>query len=180
MIEIALISIHYSALFRRVVLSWFPGLDGVISQASHLQLSTPFLVGWALVWVAVDLRERCYRELGPFFTINVQQQSGQKLVTSGPYSIVRHPSYTAVGILYVGVSLCQFCDGSLWTTYLRGSAWSGPVVLVWVMLYGVISTVIFLRRMPMEDAMLKEAWPQAWEEWVIRSTPYRMIPSVYW
>lgn len=179
MIEITLISVHHSVLIRQIVLSWLPGLDGAVAQASNLQITIPFIVGLAMVWIAVDLRKRCFRELGPLFTINVQRQNGHKLVTTGPYSIVRHPSYAAVETLYAGVSLCNFCDGSLWTTYVRGSAWSVPVIFVWTMLYFVMPTALFLRRMPMEDAMLREAWPQAWEEWATR-TPYRMIPFVYW
>ncbi|KAJ3477854.1 hypothetical protein NLI96_g10177 [Meripilus lineatus] len=178
-IEIILILIHNSAFLRQTVLSWFPALDGAISRANNLQITTPFLVGWALVWVAVDLRKRCYRELGPFFTINMQTKSDQRLVTTGPYSIVRHPSYTAAEILYVGAFLANFCQGSLWTTYVRDSAWSAPMIAVWAMLYGIVPLGFFLRRMPIEDAMLREAWPHAWATWSIQ-TPYKMIPFVYW
>lgn len=44
-------------------------------------------------------------ELGRFFTWHVRVQEGQKVVTSGPYRVVRHPSYTGATLLYVGALL---------------------------------------------------------------------------
>ena len=40
--------------------------------------------------------------LGRFFTWHVRVQDGQRVVSSGPYSVVRHPSYTGAWFLYVG------------------------------------------------------------------------------
>jgi protein-S-isoprenylcysteine O-methyltransferase len=39
--------------------------------------------------------------LGRFFTWHVRVQDGQQVVSSGPYSVVRHPSYTGAWFLYV-------------------------------------------------------------------------------
>jgi protein-S-isoprenylcysteine O-methyltransferase len=43
--------------------------------------------------------------LGRFFTWHVRVQDDQHVITSGPYSVVRHPSYTGAWFLYVGALL---------------------------------------------------------------------------
>ena len=45
--------------------------------------------------------------LGRFFTYDVTIQPGHRVVTSGPYRWVRHPSYTGglLGLLGLGVAL---------------------------------------------------------------------------
>lgn len=39
--------------------------------------------------------------VGPWFTWNVAVQAGQKLVSRGPYRLIRHPSYTGALIVFV-------------------------------------------------------------------------------
>ena len=43
--------------------------------------------------------------LGRFFSWMVAVQEGQKVVDSGPYRLVRHPSYTGVLLILMGVGL---------------------------------------------------------------------------
>jgi protein-S-isoprenylcysteine O-methyltransferase Ste14 len=43
--------------------------------------------------------------LGHFFTIDVRVQPDQKVVDSGPYQWVRHPSYTGLIVFFVGLGL---------------------------------------------------------------------------
>ncbi|SPO38694.1 uncharacterized protein PSFLO_04173 [Pseudozyma flocculosa] len=51
------------------------------------------------------LRLRCYRELGRFFTFAIGIRKEHKVIQTGPYRYVRHPSYTALSILLLSQAL---------------------------------------------------------------------------
>ncbi|KAJ7923243.1 hypothetical protein B0H13DRAFT_1477462, partial [Mycena leptocephala] len=51
-------------------------------------------IGTALIANGAILRLFCYRALGQYFTFKTAIARNHKLVTTGPYSIVRHPAYT--------------------------------------------------------------------------------------
>jgi protein-S-isoprenylcysteine O-methyltransferase Ste14 len=80
----------------------------------------------------------------------------EALVTTGPYSIVRHPIYTSYLLLF-GSSMITL--GSWW-------AFAGLVV----------SAIVFYSgRMDAEDRILQEAFPDSWDEYTTR-VPYRLFP----
>ncbi|MDP9298784.1 MAG: isoprenylcysteine carboxylmethyltransferase family protein [Actinomycetota bacterium] len=64
-------------------------------------------VGLAIAASGVVFRTWAIVTLGRFFTYDVTIQPGHRVVTSGPYRWVRHPSYTGglVGLLGLGVAL---------------------------------------------------------------------------
>lgn len=69
-----------------------------------------FAVGILLVVVGSLLRRYCWKTLGEFFTGDVQARTGQPVIRTGPYRLVRHPSYTG-GMLMnagVGLALCSW------------------------------------------------------------------------
>jgi protein-S-isoprenylcysteine O-methyltransferase Ste14 len=41
--------------------------------------------------------------LGRYFTYTVQTSSDQPVITSGPYRFVRHPSYTGILLIAIGI-----------------------------------------------------------------------------
>lgn len=51
------------------------------------------------------LRRHCFRVLGAFFTGAVTIQTDHRVVDSGAYRWVRHPSYTAALLLLLGIGL---------------------------------------------------------------------------
>lgn len=57
-------------------------------------ISVPVLTGCVVAIVGLALRLWAIRTLGRFFTSTVQVQSGQTVVQTGPYALLRHPSYT--------------------------------------------------------------------------------------
>jgi protein-S-isoprenylcysteine O-methyltransferase Ste14 len=65
-----------------------------------------FWIGIALMVAGSLLRRHCLRILGPAFTAAVVVTPGQAVVERGAYRWVRHPSYTAGGLLLVGIALC--------------------------------------------------------------------------
>ena len=67
----------------------------------------PLAVGLAILTAGVALRVWAIRELGRFFTYAVLVHEGQRVVDTGPYRRIRHPSYTGLllGMLGVGLML---------------------------------------------------------------------------
>ncbi|KAF9230071.1 hypothetical protein BU15DRAFT_57631, partial [Melanogaster broomeanus] len=96
----------------------------------------------------------------------------------GPYAYVRHPSYTAFIICYIGMFVMHYSPDS----WVRGSGVLSFQVVRWAVCVWVASFFLglsfLLRRMPEEDRMLKGAFGKDWERWAER-VRYRLIPGVY-
>ncbi|KAF8153192.1 hypothetical protein B0H34DRAFT_662466 [Crassisporium funariophilum] len=130
-----------------------------------------------MVWGGA-IRYLCYREMGRHFTFQVALLENHKLVTSGPYSYVRHPGYTGGVLSYIGMVTWYTAQGS----WLRESE-IYKSLLAWVLI-GPLTLVIFLplvaifRRTPTEDKILKDNFGKQWEEWA-RRVPARLFPGIY-
>jgi len=68
------------------------------------QLST-FAVGLSMILLGSLLRRYCWRTLGQYFTGDVRARADQPVIRTGPYRLVRHPSYTAGIMMFVGIGL---------------------------------------------------------------------------
>jgi protein-S-isoprenylcysteine O-methyltransferase Ste14 len=64
-----------------------------------------FVVGVLLIVLGSLLRRYCFRTLGEYFTGDVKASSDQPVITAGPYRWVRHPSYTAGMMMFIGIGL---------------------------------------------------------------------------
>ncbi|CCM02170.1 uncharacterized protein FIBRA_04248 [Fibroporia radiculosa] len=87
-------------------------VNGPRSLVGRIALSRAFLVGCGLVNIGAFIRIRCYRALGRHFTYEIAIKDDHQLVTSGPYSYVRHPSYTSGLICWAGMVLACVGHGS--------------------------------------------------------------------
>jgi protein-S-isoprenylcysteine O-methyltransferase Ste14 len=69
--------------------------------------SPPVLLACGLVALIAGIGLRWYsiRSLGRFFTMNVAVQAGHRVVRTGPYRWVRHPSYTGLLLACAGVGV---------------------------------------------------------------------------
>jgi len=124
-------------------------------------------------------RVSCYRAMGRMFTFELTIRKEHKLITSGPYSIVRHPGYTALFMIMCGYSICLMGDGS-WLRECSGLALDGTVTRVLISLWALnLAFVIaaLISRTKVEDEMLKKEFRE-WDEWA-RQVPYRLLPFVY-
>jgi protein-S-isoprenylcysteine O-methyltransferase Ste14 len=70
-------------------------------------MSPQFVCGFLLTVLGGYVRFRCYRELGHLFTFEMSIRKDHRLITIGPYSIVRHPGYAGVLFTMGGVVLCN-------------------------------------------------------------------------
>ena len=64
-----------------------------------------FWVGLSAIIGGSLLRRHCWRMLGPSFTGAVIVKPDQAVVDRGAYRYVRHPSYTAGAIVFLGIGL---------------------------------------------------------------------------
>lgn len=61
------------------------------------------LIGLAALSCGGALRLWCFRTLGDYFTFQLMTSSDQPVITSGPYRLVRHPSYAGIILALIGV-----------------------------------------------------------------------------
>lgn len=146
---------------------------------SNLSAAPPtFVLGCLLLGLGATLRASCYRFLGKNFTFELALRKEHQLCTDGPYSFVRHPSYTGLVLATIGHTLCILGPGSWWAECHAYYTPIGKLVAAqWMVLAGVMLGMVFT-RVGKEDAVLKEAFESQWVEWA-RRTPYAMIPFVY-
>ncbi len=139
----------------------------------------PFgMFGAFIATLGALLRWRCYQTLGRHFTLELSVLKDHELITSGPYSIVRHPSYTGGLMTVFGAILSRGSHGS----WLRESGVlhtrvGAALVGLWVFLacglgFGASS------RVKEEDAFLRKEFGIEWDRWAAR-VPYRLFPGIY-
>ncbi|KAF9235419.1 hypothetical protein BU15DRAFT_78003 [Melanogaster broomeanus] len=137
-----------------------------------------YLLGTTLALAGTVIRILCYKTLGRLFTFTVTVQPDHKLITHGPYSVVRHPSYTGLTVCVLGVLVAQGGRGSwMRESGMLNALWVELLVLVWLCSMGVVMTCLVF-RMKDEDKMLKEMFGDEWSEWASR-VRYYLIPGVY-
>ncbi|KAL7283390.1 hypothetical protein ACG7TL_002820 [Trametes sanguinea] len=71
--------------------------------ASSLRITPAFFIGFVLAITGGVIRVSCHHALGKFFTWQLSVQDDHKLVTTGPSSVVRHPSHVEWGLITIGI-----------------------------------------------------------------------------
>lgn len=66
---------------------------------------TALFVGTAMLFAGGVLRRICFRTLGKHFTGAVTVLPDQPVIDRGPYRWIRHPSYTAGFLVFVGMGI---------------------------------------------------------------------------
>jgi protein-S-isoprenylcysteine O-methyltransferase Ste14 len=110
-----------------------------------------FVVGLVLRWWAIIT-------LGRFFTVDIQIAKDHRLVESGPFRVVRHPSYTGVLLAFLGFALSL----GNWAAML-------------VMLIPIFAA--FIHRMNVEERALSAALGDTYRRYMRRTQ--RLVPFLY-
>ncbi|KAF9036918.1 hypothetical protein BDZ89DRAFT_946314 [Hymenopellis radicata] len=177
--------IEIVALVARIFPSWpwSSMILGVLSFSDapdelDLYLNPFGMLGTLIATLGALLRWRCYQTLGRHFTLELSLLKDHELITSGPYSILRHPSYTGGLMTVFGAILSRGSHGSwLRESGVLRTSWGAVIVGLWVFLacgmgLGASS------RVKEEDAFLKKEFGIKWDEWAAR-VPCRLIPGIY-
>jgi protein-S-isoprenylcysteine O-methyltransferase Ste14 len=127
------------------------GWSAVVPDAVQIVAAVVVAAGYGVsVWAMVENR---------YFSsvARVQEDRGQDVVTSGPYRIVRHPSYA--GTLLASLALPLMLDA------------------VWALIPAMAMVVALIVRTGLEDQMLREELDgyQLYAE----QTPARLVPGVW-
>jgi protein-S-isoprenylcysteine O-methyltransferase len=117
-----------------------------------------YFAGLILFAVGIALRWWSIIHLGRFFTVDVSIAAQHKVIDSGPYRFVRHPSYTGALLAFVGFGL-----------YLGN--WISLLVLV------VPIFAAFRWRIRVEEQALSETLGEDYRVYARRTK--RLIPFFY-
>ena len=116
-----------------------------------------FWLGILLINAGIALRLYAIHVLGASFTTAVAVASEQTVIETGPYRLIRHPSYTGFLITLLGLGLSS-------------TNWLSLVVLMGCALIGLSY------RIHVEEHVLKEHLGQRYQEYMRRTK--RLIPFV--
>ena len=161
------LSVHYQAPWDKTLVAALMvstigslvlmGFDAVRFHWSQIPLSLQ-VVGAFLVLLSIYFNYLACRENTFAATaVKIQTERGHRVVSTGPYAYVRHPMYTGVVFLYIGVPL------------LLGS-WYGLAA-------AMLSLCILAVRVVLEERTLM-AELAGYREYVER-VRYRLIPGIW-
>jgi len=130
-----------------------PGLDRRILPAG----SWVVVLGIAIQVASFGLAIFARRHLGRFWSGEITRKVGHELIRSGPYRFVRHPIYTAMLGMFVGMAIVT---GDL-------HAFVGAAVV----------TFAYWRKIRLEEKNLSELFGASYDEY--RRTTRGLIPWVF-
>jgi protein-S-isoprenylcysteine O-methyltransferase Ste14 len=155
------------AKFEKVMLPLFVPVMlaiPVVAGLDAVRYAWTFLPLWArwpgvIVHVAGDAFMLWAMIVNPYLApeVRIQTERGHRVITTGPYAIVRHPMYVGLILGLAGIPL------------LLGSSWAFLPV-------GVVALLLVI-RMVFEDRMLRKELP-GYEAYMLKA-PHRLIPGVW-
>ena len=114
--------------------------------------------GLVVMWAGLALRAWSIHHLGGLFRAIVVIQPDHRLVTTGPYRYLRHPSYTGALVAALGFGIAL-------------GHWTSAVILVGGWAIGIAY------RIRVEEAVLRGAFGAAYEVYSARTR--RVIPRLF-
>ena len=138
------------ALLAAVAASYLPWLiipDPALAVAA----------GILLIVAGAILRRRCFYALSTSFTGVVRVKEDQEIIQTGPYRFVRHPSYTAAFLMFIGVGVAL-------------ESWLSVAILFLAHCY------LYGRRVVAEEKALVQTLGGAYSDYMLRTK--RFIPFV--
>ena len=126
------------------------------SQSWRWDLLT--ITGLILIIGGTAFRIWSIRTLGKFFTATVKTQDHQRVIRSGAYSIIRHPSYLGAYLAIIGSAVFLHATFSVFFS-------------------AILMFVIYRYRINAEEATLVETFGNEYKEY--QKETARLIPFVY-
>lgn len=130
--------------------AWFP-------FAALPYRRTFYFVGLGLFVIGIFLRWYSISYLGRYFTVDVAIADEHRVIDTGPYRLIRHPSYTGALLAFIGFGLC---------------------IGNWMSILCVLPVVAaFMWRIHVEEGALIDALGENYLSYMRRSK--RLLPFVY-
>jgi len=126
--------------------------------AAAIDGPTAFWLGCVLFGVGLTLRWYSIFYLGRFFTVTVAIHSRHEIVDTGPFKLIRHPTYAGALLAFLGLALCL----GNWLSVLLVM-----LPIVWA----------FGRRMKVEETALASALGTPYTSYMRRTK--RLVPWIY-
>jgi len=135
-------------------------LTDVLRDATAWQFGSAGLsvAGLLVMWAGLAVRIWAIVVLGTSFRMTVELDTGQKVIDSGPYRWVRHPSYTGILLLMAGLSLVY-------------GDWPALAILL------VLPAGVLIHRIFVEEAVLTEVIGRAYADYAARTK--RLVPGLW-
>jgi protein-S-isoprenylcysteine O-methyltransferase Ste14 len=133
-------------------------IAAAVRSASLPQRVWLFWLGLAVVAGGSLLRRHCRRMLGASFTGAVVVRPDQEVVERGIYHYVRHPSYTAGTLLYLGMGLAL-------------ANWISLLVLL------AVNVVVYGYRVAVEERALEQTLGEPYRRYMRRTK--RFVPFLF-
>ncbi|MBL8821422.1 MAG: isoprenylcysteine carboxylmethyltransferase family protein [Planctomycetia bacterium] len=151
-------SIWITILLSLFVASPFPFLREQMETLAFPLSRNGVIAVFGVLIAGISLRWWAIHCLGRFFTVNVAVHSNHKVINTGPYMLLRHPSYTGLLLEFLALAL----------------AYQNLISLMIIM---VPSTYIMLRRIRHEERVLKRALGEPYRVYLKKT--YSLLPFVY-
>jgi protein-S-isoprenylcysteine O-methyltransferase len=150
----------WALIWSAIAVGIFAGIALSAVSAGRIPLPIPWLHGIALVLLAggIALRWVAILTLGKFFTTDVTIQNDHRLIRTGLYRHVRHPSYSGALLAFLGMAVAF------------GNWLSMIAILVPIL-------AAFVNRIRVEEASLVEALGEEYIEY--RKSTRCLIPGVF-
>ncbi len=125
----------------------FPGNSSVYAAIAAILILTGIGIRW---WAIVTL--------GRFFSVDIALLEQHQIVQQGPYRWIRHPAYTGLLTIFLGVGIASH-------------SWLSLILII------VPITTFFLYRIAIEeDALCEELGPAYFE---YRKKTKRLLPGIF-
>lgn len=143
-----------------LVIGWVAAFVSAIWVAGHFSGGWQLLagVGLLLMWTGLAIRIWAVLALGASFRTTVEVDAGQRLVDTGPYRFVRHPSYTGILLLAIGYGVTL-------------NSWLSLAILL------VVPLATTLRRISVEEATMADVLGDPYRAY--RRRTKRLLPGLW-
>jgi len=153
--------------FGSVVWVWLVIAVSIIAANAVLFLTPPRFPGHPLVYTVISaclilagiaIRWWAILTLGRFFSVDIALQKEHRIIQEGPYRRIRHPAYSGLLIIFLGMGIAFH-------------NWFSLILIV------APITALFLYRIKIEEAALGEELGTAYLEY--RRSTKKLLPGIF-
>lgn len=116
------------------------------------------ILGVFVVVIGIFLRILAITQLKEYFTMEINANEEQEIISNGIYRYIRHPSYLGILLIFTGFPL------------ISGSVYIALTVLI-------TTTIVIIYRMNIEEELLLEKIQNRYSDYM--KMTFRLLPFIY-